>query len=224
MAASIEKLQEKLQKLQKTLERHVKAKAKKEALLATAAESDLWWIEGDIESLSDSIRKTSRKISETADALASAAAAKKAAEKAEAELPEELKLFRDRLVTEWDAYDRKERDSILEQGEAYWRENGGSYSIYTQMESRTDQNIHEANLKDANGLVANFLNRILKIVGKPSSFGFLYVNSGNSTEGGLAINGFVTGNKGIADVKSIHAGGYNIQRLHIRVLVKAYKA
>ena len=91
------------------------------------------------------------------------------------------------------------------------------------MERRTNQNIHEANLKDAAILVARFLTRIEKAVGRAESFSGLCVHNGNWMEGGCAINGFVKGDRGTAEVRSILAGGYNIQRLHVRVLVHEWR-
>jgi hypothetical protein len=47
----------------------------------------------------------------------------------------------------------------------------------------------------------------------------LNVTCGNIYEG-AAINGYIKGENGSVEVRSIIAGGYNIQKRHVRVLVK----
>lgn len=71
----------------------------------------------------------------------------------------------------------------------------------------------------AESLVLNLFNRVSKKCGVITSAKNLFINDGNWLEGS-AINGTVIGDKGTATVTSILAGGYNIQRLHVRVLVK----
>ena len=62
-------------------------------------------------------------------------------------------------------------------------------------------------------LVLDLQNRIAYKVGEITDYSHL-------TVGMKALNGSVTGKLGSCRVESILAGGYNIQRLHVRVLVK----
>ena len=71
--------------------------------------------------------------------------------------------------------------------------------------------------KDAEWLVIDFMGRTAKKCGKLTDCQGLHLNSANI---GITINGFVVGEKGTAYVESILAGGYNIQCLHVRVLIK----
>jgi len=59
--------------------------------------------------------------------------------------------------------------------------------------------------------------RVYKKIGKVVDASGLYV--GNN----LSLNGIVQGEKGNANVETIYAGGYNIQCLHYRVLIKPVK-
>lgn len=56
--------------------------------------------------------------------------------------------------------------------------------------------------------------RCEKVVGKITEASSLYIGNNGS------INGYVFGENGKAEVETIYAGGYNIQCLHYRVLVK----
>lgn len=68
-------------------------------------------------------------------------------------------------------------------------------------------------------ILLNLVARVQKKCGKIVNASNLHLNTGNWLEG-QAINGWIEGEKGNAHVYSITAGGYNIQCLHVRVLVK----
>ena len=65
----------------------------------------------------------------------------------------------------------------------------------------------------ADGYIMNLINRVTKYIGEITDFSNLYLT-------GPAINGIVIGERGKVHVETILAGGYNIQCLHNRVLVK----
>lgn len=70
-------------------------------------------------------------------------------------------------------------------------------------------------------LVLNLVTRTVEIAGTITDAQYLRLDRDN--QGYCIINGIVVGEKGKARVESIGAGGYNIQRYHIRVLVKEVK-
>ncbi len=136
------------------------------------------------------------------------------------EVPECLKGFEEKIVEDWDEYDKnyKEflqkkyremdyRDFIKEYGHA-----GYELAKYTTIEQ-----IHKRNVRDAHAIVLNLVKRVKKIAGTITSWEGLHVTIGNSNH--PVINGFVKGTTGNARIESIGAGGYNIQRFHIRTLV-----
>ena len=210
MAATVESLKEKLSKLQRTIYRHQGRKAKKEALLAKEQDENArYWIQCDIEHAEEDIQNNLRKLHKAECDLVKALAAQQAKEAKEAAreaaMPAQLKAFRDEVVEDWTAYDIEQRDKNPRlRPDCYgWR---------------TDEQLRESNLRDANSLIDNFLFRVEKAVGKAADFSFLRVRNGNSMEG-AAINGYVTGENGRAKVQTAAAGGWNIQRFHYRVLV-----
>ena len=73
--------------------------------------------------------------------------------------------------------------------------------------------LHEIIEKDAEKRKADFLARISKKVGNITECNLRMASD-------CEINGTATGDLGTARVSSILAGGWNIQRLHYRVLVK----
>ena len=66
-------------------------------------------------------------------------------------------------------------------------------------------------------LIINLIYRVRKITGEITDWSDIRASVG--TGGFTVLNGTVIGKEGIAHIESITAGGYNIQRLHIRVLV-----
>ena len=84
---------------------------------------------------------------------------------------------------------------------------------------KTDEEIHKANIRDAEAIILNLVNRVKGITGEITDWGKLYLQPDNN--GFSILNGRVEGKEGVAYVESIGAGGYNIQRYHIRVLVKS---
>ena len=71
--------------------------------------------------------------------------------------------------------------------------------------------------RNVEDLILNLMYRVYKKCGNIVDVRGLYLNSANE---GTCINGRIIGDKGTAYVESILAGGYNIQCLHVRVLVK----
>lgn len=95
---------------------------------------------------------------------------------------------------------------------------GVSTSYAMNLWDMSDEDIHKANLEDGKRIILDLVNRVTKITGPITSWSGLYLTRGNS--GWSVLNGIVDGEDGRASVETILAGGYNIQRLHCRTLVK----
>ena len=149
------------------------------------------------------------------------------------EMPEVLVEFTNNLINRWDDFDAWKKNRILEEyknqprgiGSDYreWQHNmrekwGNGWYDFMHM---TQEQIHKANVQAAESIVLNLLNRTVEIAGKITDCQGLRIDQDNA--GYSIINGLVIGEKGKARVESIGAGGYNIQRYHIRVLVKEVK-
>jgi len=109
-----------------------------------------------------------------------------------------------------------EIDHIINPFEAMY----GSLNYARSFWYMTDEDIHKQNQKAGENLILDLLKRVTKITGPVTSWAGLRVTRGNI---GPVINGIVTGEDGKAEVESIYAGGYSVQRLHIRTLVKPIK-
>jgi chromosome segregation ATPase len=93
----------------------------------------------------------------------------------------------------------------------------GSLNYARSLWDMTDEQIHAQNQRDGEHLILDLLKRVTKITGPVRDWSGLHVTQGNM---GAVLNGYVVGDDGKARVESILAGGYNIQRLHVRTLVK----
>lgn len=172
----------------------------------------------------------------------------KAEEKEDAlnNLPACMTEFMDNMIDLWDAWDKMRRESIKNAQREYYdlcdkerkaiREHGRdseeakalakearyivesySYFEWNELCRLDDDEIHEKNVRAGKSLVIDLYNRVAEIVGKFENADNLKVTRGNKNI--AVINGTVEGNGRIAKVQSIGAGGYNIQRFHIRTLV-----
>lgn len=135
------------------------------------------------------------------------------------ELPEILKNLQDELVKRWDKWDLERRDKI--QSDYHLLDYKEFSRKYTHADvlfkSKSDEQIHNENVQAAEDLIIDLIHRVKAITGEITDWSNIRATAG--TDGFAVLNGKVIGKEGIACVESITAGGYNIQRLHIRVLV-----
>lgn len=110
--------------------------------------------------------------------------------------------------------------------------NGYTVSTYAQFIEHMQKKYSRSNLvvalekfedvdkiidKEALAKEKAFITKVTKVVGDITDIGGLRIGVNGD------INGVVVGDKAKAEVETIFAGGYNIQKLHYRVLVKKLK-
>lgn len=184
--------------------------------------NDAWWLSCDIGHLEEDIKRLADEIEETKASLEKYE--KQLAGEIEkenmfmTEIPEAMKVFQEELARRWDAWDKAWREMLkAKYKEMSYSEfvHKYSYNAYESMYT-TDEQIHENNLRDSKLIILDLYNRVKAITGEITSWDDLRVEDGNM---GAVLNGIVYGKTGKAEVESIYAGGYNIQRLHVRTLV-----
>ena len=135
------------------------------------------------------------------------------------DMPDVLKGLQEELVERWDKWDIERRDRIqADYRELDYKEFSRKYTHADVMfKGKSDEQIHNDNVQSAENLIIDLIYRVRKITGEITDWSDIRASVG--TGGFTVLNGTVIGKEGIACVESITAGGYNIQRLHIRVLV-----
>ena len=135
------------------------------------------------------------------------------------DMPNVLKGLQEELVERWDKWDIERRDRIQsDYRELDYKEFSRKYTHADVMfKGKSNEQIHDDNVQAAEDLIIDLIYRVRKITGKITDWSNIRASAG--TGGFTVLNGTVIGKEGIACVESITAGGYNIQRLHIRVLV-----
>lgn len=222
----ISKAEEKISKKQNTITKKTALIEKKTAELEkTVGERERYWIECDIGWLEEDLKRLSSEIKETEKTLENYRKQLDGEIKRQdlltKEVPETLKTLQNELVTEWDSYDQKRREKMREDYRTMeYREFCKKYRGQdTEIRHKSNEDIHRDNVRDAEAIILNLVNRVKGITGEITNWGNLYLNPDNN--GWSILNGRVEGKEGVAYVESIGAGGYNIQRYHIRVLVKS---
>lgn len=241
----IEKAKEKVEKKQGTIQKRQKSIEKKSAYLMKTygiqdwksydkydrtgkteeVHSDIYWTICDLEGYEESIESCTKQIEET----------KKTIEKYEGQLageiakesiflkevPDCMKQLQEQLVQEWDRNDMERKQFYkYKYNEFGYREfiRTYSFSAYDFM-SKTEKQIHDSNVQDSKFFIIDLYNRIKDITGEVTDWSNIYLDQGNTFP---VLTGYVKGKEGNAKVESILAGGYNIQRLHIRTLVHSF--
>lgn len=188
---------------------------------------DIYWTYCDIGHLKEDITRGGKEIEET----------KKTLEKYEKQLageiekesiflkevPEVFKDLIDELTETWDLWDTMRRANLKKAYEELGYKEFMRTHTYADYEFRyiTDEKIHSDNERDAKALVLDLYYRVKDITGEVTDWSGIRATQG--THGFTVLNGVVIGKEGRAEVESIYAGGYNIQKLHVRVLVHELK-
>ena len=195
-------------------------KAAREAF-GREGDTDIYWTLCDISSLQEDIKRGNKEIKETEKKLAEYREQLLVEDGKELEflkIPESMKLMQTELVDSWDKYDIEYRDRMRAEHkelgyiEFYKRHPKFDRDLFF----RTNEQIHKENARSAKAMVWNLYNRVREVTGEVTEWKYLTCTIGNE---GPVLNGIVIGEKGKANVDTILAGGYNIQKLHARTLV-----
>lgn len=187
--------------------------AKKEATIAAGKESEygIQWLRDDIRRLNREIAATQKTIEKYEKQLSGEIER----EKRLREIPESMKAMQADLVAQWNEQDKARRQFLSERlAELGYEEFGRRFkNTGFEFTRLCDDEINRRNEQAAESLVFNLYCRVLDITGEVTNWrGIRYADGG-------VLNGIVIGKEGRAKVESIVAGGHNIQRLHVRVLV-----
>lgn len=188
----------------------------------TPEHHDCYWMMCDLADAQDSIERTKKVIIEKQETVQKweqklAEQIKKDSEKDL--IPEVLKQYEGILIQNFDKNDADRKNFFRQKyDELGYRQFCQKYS-YTMIDfmRETAEDTHRNNVRTAGNLVMNLWNRVKDICTDVTEVK-LHLENANEWEG-ICINGFVIGTEGNAKVESIYAGGYNIQKLHIRTLV-----
>lgn len=230
--ATIEKKQKSIQKKVETLQKKYGIQYNETKMLCTSdleqlglSQEDAWTASGmqcDIESLMDDLERLPKEIAEIQKTLEKYKAQLAGEIERESmfinDIPEAMKELESRLIEEWNRWDIERRNrlkkSYKELGHREFRKIY-SYADYNFM-SETDEDIDKSNKRFARQEVLDLYIRVKDVTGEVTDWSGITLTDGNTFP---VLNGVVTGKEGKASVESIVAGGYNIQRLHIRTLV-----
>ena len=220
----IQKANEKITKKQGTIAKKQALIEKKTASLAKASdEYEIRSLNFDIKYLAQDIARLEKEIPEI----------RKTVEKYEKQLageiekealltktmPEEFRTLKNTLVERWDTFDLERKEFFRKKSEEMeYREfiRQYKYSAYDLAWHTSTEEIHKKNEKDAEYFIIDLYNRVKGITGEVTNWEGIRLTMGNSFP---VLEGMVQGKEGKARVETILAGGYNIQRLHIRTLV-----
>lgn len=185
-------------------------------------EHEIWSLEYDAKYLEEDIKRLHKEIAEihkTVEKYQKQLAGVLERENIYAkEMPEQFKMLQAALVERWNEFDNNRkaycRQKYEELGykEFFRKFTGADYNL---MYKSADE-INKANMKNAELMIIDLFNRVKDITGEVTEWDGIRAEQGNAFP---VLTGIVVGKMGRAYVETILAGGYNIQKLHIRTLV-----
>jgi len=234
LKAKVDKATEAVNKKVETIIRHEKQAEKKLAVVIaggwdindryqcqdTPQHHNCYWAVCDYQNKLDDIKNATQNLQEAERILEGWVGKYEKALKIENiicnEMPEIFAQLKTDLANEWTQYDISQREYMKEQKHKLaWSEFRKMYKYSIEyMLDRTDEQFLSVNLRTAESFIIDLYNRVKAVTGSVTDW------SGISYRG-KALNGYVAGEEGKAVVETILAGGYNIQKLHMRVLVKS---
>lgn len=228
----------KVEKIQNTIERHEKRAAKFLNIIHnngwdennpwcmkdTPKHQDCYWTIRDLEHAMEDARNANKKLHDAKRIMEDWEHRLKIQTKKERmlenEIPESLKALQAKLTKTYIEQSKSIQNEI-EDLKSQMATDEISRTFFNRMFSRTqmetyyktDKEIAEEAAETAEIFVLDLYNRVKEITGNITDWANIqfYRN---------ALNGYVIGEEGTAEVETIIAGGYNIQKLHYRVLVK----
>lgn len=220
----IENAEAKIQKKRDTIVKKQGWIAKKKAKLEKLWGDEYRWAEFDIENYEADIERLEKEIQEVELSLfkyqqqLSGELAKE--EILLTKVPDTMKRMQQELVDRWDEFDKERRERVTFAYSTMSSKEFFECCTYTdyQLRFKTDEQIHKDNMEAAKYLILDLYHRVERITGEITDWSSVHATAG--AQGMTVLNGFVVGKEGRCEVESILAGGYNIQRLHARVLVK----
>lgn len=217
-------------KVRKVLARHeakladLKSGKKNAKYVKTYGERWESYLNWDIERTIEDIESNKRKLieAERLDAKETAKLAKESARKSFIDsLPECLKVWMEdhrKAVIKWETEKKEEYEKLyhsksFNELRLMHREDWRKYNeMIRYCCDVTEESIRKLAAESAKAYIVDLIARVEKHIGKIKSLDEVRVD-------GLAINGYITGEKGKVELRTIIAGGYNIQCLHNRVMV-----
>lgn len=213
-AEAIAKIEARIQKMEKDLP---KAQKKLAGLHKETQRNEWWDAYEKVYRLEDGITGGKDKLKEKQNILKNW---QEKLEKANAEnkklmeIPEQLKDLQDQVAKEIAEYNILLKNHIIaDREELDFKEFRKQYTMMDiLLMGKTDEEIRKDAEHEAKSWVLNLVSRVEKKVGQ--------ITKWNLHLASKSLNGWVEGTRGHAKVETITAGGYNIQCLHNRVLVK----
>ena len=232
LRSKVEKATEAVRKIENTIERHkAQAEKKRKNIEAngwdpenpwckegTAEHDNAYWAICEYQDKVEAIRTANEKLAEKKQTLANWENKLNKQIDSERiianEVPEAFKQARAKLVEEWVAADIEARNYMLDKkAELSYEEFRKIYKYSTEEAlTHTDYEFRKIEEREADIWLLNLYMRVKEITGK-------VIDCENIHWGGKGLDGYIIGEDGTALVETIGAGGYNIQRYHLRVLV-----
>lgn len=245
----LEKAEEKVTKCENTIERHKKQLEKKQAKLLRvewmaqymdnlkavmwdeekrlaykkATGDELYWDCCDVQSKEEDIKGAKRKLEDQKKVVDNWR--EKLDKQVQKELmiatlvPEAFKEAKEELVESWTQSDLNMKAVISKASEEL------DYKTFSKMYSysarefylyKEEEDFRKINERDADMWLLDLYNRVVAVTGE-------ITDASGIRWGGKCLDGIIIGKEGKAIVETIGAGGYNIQRWHLRTLVKEVK-